>query len=310
MAACDIACNEDAPVRNGCLGNQEGTEEATRDDTVAVVLVEEHSSSSVLVGGAEPAFLAYSENIHTENETIEDLPDAGDEGADQDADETGPGAWLPNEVRVFIATCGDYKEAFNDPKQKQIEVWKAVSDVLARRNVHRAPLECRNKFKGLKRTYFSRIKNKRVTGRGRREWPFMKEMHAILSARVLNNAPLLTVPPAVESATPPSAITEAEHPTLQGQHFGSGETYSQRLPDALETENDDIDATEGASQAAPQAPSDHPPRRKRPATLLREILQRMDAWEAEDRRRYRQQLKIQRMKLRLLQQLVNRQHDT
>lgn len=63
--------------------------------------------------------------------------------------------------------------------------------------------------------------------------------------------------------------------------------------------SDERSSQHNAAQVAAKAK-----RRKTPATLLQDILSNMEAWQDEERQRYKQQLKMQRMKLKMLKRIA------
>ncbi|XP_040069146.1 uncharacterized protein LOC115327646 [Ixodes scapularis] len=217
------------------------------------------------------------------------------EGSPDEAGEGG--AWSRSEVLLLISLYEKYYADFNNRKLKKRTVWRKISVEMNEAGAHRSPDDCENKFKGLKRTYTRRRQDKRKTGRGRKDWEFYQHMDNLFQDTAEYTAPVCTSMPVVPAAsvtesqviipasTGPSATTTALAIAMPSQ---AGTVYPQSAQTSRSTRQPEL----------PQA------RRKRPAAILGEILERMDAWEQEDRQRYRQQLKLQRTKLRLLNRLV------
>lgn len=156
----------------------------------------------------------------------------------------------------------------------------------------RISADCEMKIKGLKRTYDKHCQHKRQTGRERKEWPFFQAMDELLSTSIEYEAPVVsshlalpTTSVACATSVGSTLINNSEQPTIQtSANSKPGQTSDglyrrERTPNARQHQT--------------------------PSAVLRDILKNMHSWQDEERRRYKQQLKMQQFKLKMLKRLTD-----
>ncbi|XP_040074251.1 trihelix transcription factor GT-4 [Ixodes scapularis] len=246
-----------------------------------------------MIDGTEYAFLPSDEHLQCAEVDEENAPEDLQLGEQQPSEEPGPGAWRREETLALIVAYTTHKVDFNNPKKKKKHVWREISEELAEKGIQRTAEECETKWKGLKRTYVKRKQEKRASGRGRRDWEFFDAMDEALRESRDFTAPFITLPPA---PTPVPSIVDS----------GASTSAAVQPPPAPVP----VPVSRGNTQGEAGGDNENKQKRRRPVTMLSEMLQKMEEWEIEDRRRYNQQLKMQRLKLKLLKRLVNSQHGS
>ncbi|XP_029843277.2 uncharacterized protein LOC115326511 isoform X2 [Ixodes scapularis] len=199
--------------------------------------------------------------------------------------------WEHAEVLLLISSYQQHQLDFHDRKKKRKDIWQKISDDMATHGHLRTAADCETKFKGLKRTYNKHRQHKRKSGRDRKGWPFYKEMDDLLSSSAEYRAPVLSShagQPSTSSAQvlPASSPCSAQIHSTESTRFIEEDSVGD-LPQERCVLN---------ARAAKQ--------RRRPITVLQNIFENMQAWQDEERQRYRQQLKMQRAKLRMLKRLT------
>ncbi|XP_075560149.1 uncharacterized protein LOC142592537 isoform X1 [Dermacentor variabilis] len=200
--------------------------------------------------------------------------------------------WSHAEVLLLIASYQRHILDFHDRKKKRKHIWIQISTEMRERGYLRTASDCDTKFKGLKRTYDKHRQHKRKSGRDRKEWPFYREMENLLSSSAEYQAP-------ISSSMPTQPSTSATSPGGV-QLLGPAQETRGATGENTDGFSDERCSQHNAAQVAAKAK-----RRKTPATLLQDILSNMEAWQDEERQRYKQQLKMQRMKLKMLKRIVS-----
>lgn len=199
--------------------------------------------------------------------------------------------WSHAEVLLLIACYQRHMLDFHDRKKKRKDIWIQISTEMRARGHLRTASDCETKFKGLKRTYDKHRQHKRKSGRDRKEWPFYRETDNLLSSSAEYQAPISSSMPTQPSTSATSPVSVQLLGAARETHGATGEN--------TDSFSDERSSQHNAAQVAAKAK-----RRKTPATLLQDILSNMEAWQDEERQRYKQQLKMQRMKLKMLKRIA------
>ncbi|XP_049522997.1 uncharacterized protein LOC125945270 [Dermacentor silvarum] len=198
--------------------------------------------------------------------------------------------WSHAEVLLLIACYQRHMLDFHDRKKKRKDIWIQISTEMRERGHLRTASDSETKFKGLKRTYDKHRQHKRKCRRGRKEWPFYREMDN-LSSSAEYQAPISSSMPTQPSTSATSPVSVQLLGAARETHGATGEN--------TDSFSDERSSQHSAAQVAAKAK-----RRKIPATLLQDILSNMKAWQDEERQRYKQQLKMQRMKPKMLKRIA------
>lgn len=202
--------------------------------------------------------------------------------------------WNAQNTLLLISQYAKLKSHFEDRCQKKKNVWRKLAEAFRAHNIIKSAEELEEKFKGLKRTYTKHKRNKQSIGRGRKQWAFFQAMDEVLGSTAVYTAPVVTSGTGGGRRFGGQEARIELHPTPESSIIPSASLPTE--PQPLQTQ------TEQAGNTATGPPPNL--RKKRPATLLSEILETVREWQNEDRKRYKQLLKMQRQKLRLLTELV------